>query len=214
MMVGQFWLGRGEKVLNLISRGLMPVQKHFNYSSIFLQLPTGHHIPNKKSTTPYPNLAPSPFPPPNTTSHLTSFCPTSGHQRQHHWLVSPYLLLVFFQASVQGKPLYWPGQAVSQETWEYILTSRLTSWESESVSHSVVSDSLRPTGVQPARLLCPWNSPGKNIGVGCHSLLQGNLPNPGIKCVSWISRQILYHWCHLGSPCYKCMCLTFSIAQP
>ena len=38
---------------------------------------------------------------------------------------------------------------------------------------SVVSDSLRPYGLQPARLLCPWNSPGKNTGVGCHALLQG-----------------------------------------
>ena len=40
------------------------------------------------------------------------------------------------------------------------------------VSHSVVSDSLRPHGLQPARLLCPWDSPGKNTGVGSHSLLQ------------------------------------------
>ena len=32
-----------------------------------------------------------------------------------------------------------------------------------------------------ARLLCPWNSPGKNSEVGCHFLLQGNLPNPGIE---------------------------------
>ena len=31
---------------------------------------------------------------------------------------------------------------------------------------------LRPHGRQPARLLCPWNSPYKNTGVGCHSLLQ------------------------------------------
>ena len=28
---------------------------------------------------------------------------------------------------------------------------------------------------------CPWNSPDKNTGVGCHSILQGNLPNPGIE---------------------------------
>ena len=28
-------------------------------------------------------------------------------------------------------------------------------------------------GAQPARLLCPWDSPGKNTGVGCHALLQG-----------------------------------------
>ena len=28
---------------------------------------------------------------------------------------------------------------------------------------------------------CSWHSPGKNTGVGCHSLLQGNLPDPEIK---------------------------------
>ena len=36
--------------------------------------------------------------------------------------------------------------------------------------------SLRPRGLSPARLLCPWNSPGKNTGMGCHAP-----PNPGIK---------------------------------
>ena len=40
-------------------------------------------------------------------------------------------------------------------------------------SRSVVSDSLRPHGLQPTRLLSPWDSPGKNTGVGCHALLQG-----------------------------------------
>ena len=37
---------------------------------------------------------------------------------------------------------------------------------------SVVSDSVRPQRWQPTRLLCPWDSPGKNTGVGCHFLLQ------------------------------------------
>ena len=36
-----------------------------------------------------------------------------------------------------------------------------------------VSDSLRPYGLHPARLLCQWDSPGKNTGVGCHAILQG-----------------------------------------
>ena len=36
----------------------------------------------------------------------------------------------------------------------------------------VMSDCLRPRGLQPTRLLCPWDSPGKNTGVGCHFLLQ------------------------------------------
>ena len=41
---------------------------------------------------------------------------------------------------------------------------------------SVVSSSLRPNGLWPTRLLCPWNFPGKNTGVGCHFLLQGIFP--------------------------------------
>ena len=37
---------------------------------------------------------------------------------------------------------------------------------------SVASDSVRPHRRQPTRLPCPWGSPGKNTGVGCHFLLQ------------------------------------------
>ena len=37
---------------------------------------------------------------------------------------------------------------------------------------SVVSDSVRPHRQQPTRLPRPWDSPGKNTGVGCHFLLQ------------------------------------------
>ena len=50
------------------------------------------------------------------------------------------------------------------------------------------------------RLHCPWNSPGKNIGVGCHSLLQGILPTQGLNPDLLYCRQILYHLSHLGSP--------------
>ena len=39
-------------------------------------------------------------------------------------------------------------------------------------SRSVVSDSSRPHGLQPTRLLRPWDFPGKSIGVGCHCLLR------------------------------------------
>ena len=48
-------------------------------------------------------------------------------------------------------------------------------------NRSIVSDSLRPRGLQPTRFLRPWDSPGKNTGVGCHFLLQGNLPDPRIE---------------------------------
>ena len=42
-----------------------------------------------------------------------------------------------------------------------------------------MSDSGRPHGLQPTRLLCPWDSPGKSTGVGCHALLQGIFPTQG-----------------------------------
>ena len=38
-----------------------------------------------------------------------------------------------------------------------------------------------PMDAKSTRLFCPWNSPGKNTGVGCHALLQGDLPNPAIE---------------------------------
>ena len=58
--------------------------------------------------------------------------------------------------------------------------------------NSLVSDSLRPHGQWPTRLLSPLDSSGKNTGVGCRFLL---LPGPGIKLlslVSYVGRQILY----------------------
>ena len=54
------------------------------------------------------------------------------------------------------------------------------------VSRSVRSDSLEPHGLQATRLLCPWKSPGKNTGVGCHSFLQGIFLTQGsIIKVKW-----------------------------
>ena len=43
-------------------------------------------------------------------------------------------------------------------------------------AHSVVPHSLQPHGLWSIRLLCPWNFPGKNTGVGCHFLLPGIFP--------------------------------------
>ena len=66
----------------------------------------------------------------------------------------------------------------------------------ESVSHSVMSNSSRSHELQPDRLLCPWDFPDKNTGVGWQFLLQGVFPtqelNPGLLCC----RQILYHLSH------------------
>ena len=52
---------------------------------------------------------------------------------------------------------------------------------------SGASSSLRPHGLQPARPLRPWESPGKTTGAGGHALLQGILPTQG-------SNPHLLHW--------------------
>ena len=54
----------------------------------------------------------------------------------------------------------------------------------EKLSCSIMCDSLRFDGLEPARLLHPWNFPGKSTGVGFHFLFQGLFPtqgwNPGL----------------------------------
>ena len=55
-------------------------------------------------------------------------------------------------------------------------------------------------GLGPARLLCSWNSHGKNSGVGCHSLLQEIFPTQGLNPGLPHCGQILYHQSHEGSP--------------
>ena len=44
-----------------------------------------------------------------------------------------------------------------------------------------MSDSFATPWTLAARLLCAWNSPGKNTGVGCHSLFQGIFPTQGLN---------------------------------
>ena len=60
--------------------------------------------------------------------------------------------------------------------WSPPVNSPLPQQESESESHSVVSNSLRLHGLHS-----PWDSPGQNTEVGSFFLLQGIFPNPGIK---------------------------------
>ena len=84
----------------------------------------------------------------------------------------------------------------------YLLTIRRNSncYSSSSISCSVMSDSLRSCGLQPSRLLYPWNSPVKNTGVGSHSLLQEIFSTQGLNLGLLLSRQILYSLSHQGCP--------------
>ena len=67
---------------------------------------------------------------------------------------------------------------------------------------------LWPQGLQSARLLCPWDSPGKSTGVGCHVLLQGIFPTRGLNLglLLWQADSLLLS--HLESPT-KFLLLTY-----
>ena len=62
---------------------------------------------------------------------------------------------------------------------------------------SCVQWTLWPCGLYPASLLCPWNSPDENTGVGCLCPTPENLPHPAIEPASLMSpafgRWVLYH---------------------
>ena len=57
-------------------------------------------------------------------------------------------------------------------------------------------------------VLCPWDFPGKNTGMGCHFLLQGIFPTQGLNSHLLHCRQILYHPSHQGSPTKCCQSLS------
>ena len=60
-------------------------------------------------------------------------------------------------------------------------------------------DSLRPHGLQPTRLFCPWDFPGKDTGAGCHFLLQGIFLTQGSNLDLQHCRQIVYQLSYRGS---------------
>ena len=81
----------------------------------------------------------------------------------------------------------------------YTFINNITKLSISSVSHSVESDSLQPHGLKPARVLHPWDSPGKKLGVGCRSLLQRIFLTQGSNLGLLYCRQILYHLSHQRS---------------
>ena len=94
----------------------------------------------------------------------------------HHWIM---LLSHFSRVRFCETPEMAAHQAPlalgfsRQEHWSGLpFPSPMHEREKWKWSCSVVSNSSRPHGLQPTRLLCPWDFPGKSTGVGCHCLLR------------------------------------------
>ena len=73
--------------------------------------------------------------------------------------------------SPPGSPV--PG-ILQARTLEWVAISFSSAWKWKVKEKSL--SCVQPHRLQPARLLCPWNSLGENAGVGCHFLLQGIFP--------------------------------------
>ena len=106
-------------------------------------------------------------------------------------------------------PFFWGSSWPGDWTQVPCIAGRFfTIWASREALHkhslcvlsrSVMSDSLQQHGLQPGRLLCPWDSPGKNTGVGCHALLQGIFLTQGLNQSFLHCRGILYQLSYQGS---------------
>ena len=102
--------------------------------------------------------------------HLSIFCSKMSTQVFCALIVTLLLLLSHFsRVRLCATPSLGSSR---QEHWSGLpFPSPMHKSEKWKWSHSVMSDSSRPYGLQPTRLLHPWDFPGKSTGVGCHWLL-------------------------------------------
>ena len=70
--------------------------------------------------------------------------------------------------------------------------------KSESEVAQLCPTLFNPHGLQPTKLLRPWDIPGKNTGVGCQFLLQEIFPTQGLNLCLLHCRQILYRLSHIS----------------
>ena len=85
-----------------------------------------------------------------------------------------------------------------QEHWSWLpFPSPMHESEKWKCSRSVVSDSLQPHGLQPTRLLRPWDFPGKSTGVG--------VPLPSLTCMLMSLKPLLFHPINFQMVSYRCL---------
>ena len=127
-----------------------------------------------------------------------------------HFLISKFILVYAAAKLLQSCPTLCdpiegslPGSPVpgilQARTLEWVAVSFSNAWKWKVKVKSLSRVRLLATqGLQPTRLLCPWDSPGKNTGVCCHFLLQGIFLNQGSNPGLPHCRQTLYGLSHQG----------------
>ena len=110
---------------------------------------------------------------------LSSVPPSSSSLRDSHFIKSTC-------HSAQGRGNWHTHKAAQPPPLLRVKTPSL----SRSLTPVCLREAtLQPYGPQPARLLCPWDSPSENTGAGCHCLLRVIFPTQGWK------------------PCILCLCV-------
>ena len=130
-------------------------------------------FPSSQTATLYSlyNSLPSPLPSTSAAAAAKSLqsCPTLCDPIDSSPSGSPSL---GFSRQEHWSRLPFPSPTHESEKWKQ--------------SRSVVSNSSRPNGLQPTRLLHPWDFPCKSTGVGCHRLLWSTpYPRLIIKLSQW-----------------------------
>ena len=103
-----------------------------------------------------------------------------------------------------------------QEHWSGLpFPSPMHESEKWKWSHSVVSDPQWPHGLQPSRLLHPWDFPGKSTGVGCHCLLHEEISSLSHSVVFLYIFALMTEEGFLISSCYSLeLCIQMLISFP
>ena len=107
----------------------------------------------------------------------------SKAQKVQHVIANFAVFIILWENKILQRTILTQRSNPGLLCWGQVLYHLITVYLyiCSSVTCLVVSDSLQLHELWPARLLSPWDSPGKNTGVGCHAPSPGDLPNPGIE---------------------------------
>ena len=124
-----------------------------------------------------------------------------SHQFSKFPLETLALLCLLSPCSILNKPqtYKYPTTALSSRDAAKTLLRKGSPWSQWVINSALLCPPV-PHGAAfdstMLRLLCPWDFPGKNTGVGCHFLLQRIFlirHQTHVSCISCIGRRILYH---------------------
>ena len=122
----------------------------------------------------------------------------SACQCRRHWF-DPWVMKIPWKRKWQPTPVFLPGKSYGQKS-----LVGYSPWGWKIVGQDLVAKLcptlLQPRELQPTRLLCQWDFPGKNTGVGCHFLFQEIFLAQGLNPGLPHCRQTLYCLSHQGSP--------------